>query len=87
MPYFVYIIQSQKNNRFYIGQTKDIDDRLKRHNNGESLATKSGVPWELVKLENFNTRTEAIKRERYLKSLKNKNYLINSIINYSGVEK
>ncbi len=85
MVYGVYIIQSQKNNRFYIGQTKDINDRLKRHNNGESLATKSGIPWKLIHLEKFDNRPKAVKRERYLKSLKNKNYL-KSLINYRGVE-
>jgi putative endonuclease len=87
MIYSFYIIESGKNGKFYIGQTKDINDRLKRHNNGESLVTKYGIPWRLIKLENFNTRTEAIKRERYLKSLKNKNYLKDRIIDYSGVEK
>lgn len=83
MSFYVYIIQSRKNNRFYIGQTKDINDRLRRHNNGESLATKFGVPWKLIHLEKFNNRSEAMKREKYLKSLKNKEYL-RKLINIAG---
>ena len=85
MSHYVYIIQSQKNNRFYIGQTNNINNRLKRHNNRESLATKYGIPWRLIHLEKFDNRSEAIKREKYLKSLKNRNYL-KSLINYRGVE-
>lgn len=83
MSYQLYIIQSQKNNKFYIGQTKNIDDRLKRHNNGESLSTKPGIPWKIIHLEKFKTRSEAIKREKYLKSLKNKDYL-QKLINGAG---
>src|SRR5258706_436129 len=41
MIYFVYILISQKDNSFYIGQTNNIDDRLKRHNAGQERYTKT----------------------------------------------
>ncbi|HPJ80494.1 MAG TPA: GIY-YIG nuclease family protein [Candidatus Portnoybacteria bacterium] len=80
MEYYTYIIKSRKNNKHYIGQTNNIKDRIKRHNNGESLSTKFGVPWTLIHFEKFKNRSEAVKRERYLKSLKNKNYIEKFII-------
>lgn len=87
MSFYIYIIESQTNQKFYIGQTNNIENRLKRHNNKESLSTKNGVPWKLIYYEEFENRSGAMKREIHLKSLKNRNYLKNNIINYRGVEK
>jgi len=49
--------------KYYTGQTKDMPNRLKKHNSGYELSTKSGIPWELKYMEEFETRGEAIKRE------------------------
>ena len=68
--YRVYILHSQKIDRFYIGHTADMNDRLQRHNNGEVFSTKAHRPWELVYSEEFETRREAMMRERELKSWK-----------------
>jgi putative endonuclease len=45
---FVYILFSEKRSRFYVDHTANIIERLKRHNQGRVLSTKTGVPWELV---------------------------------------
>ena len=45
---FVYILYSEKRSRYYVGQTTDIEKRLKRHNLGVVPSTKSGTPWKLV---------------------------------------
>ncbi len=66
--HFVYVLQSDKTGKFYIGQTANLDDRLARHNDGRVPSTKAGKPWKLVRLENYSTRAEAIGRERELKS-------------------
>jgi putative endonuclease len=71
--YFVYILKSLKDFKYYIGQTKDLDDRLKKHNSGQVKSTKSRRPFILIKKESFNTRGEAKKRENYLKKLKGGN--------------
>jgi len=68
--YSVYILQSQKNNKYYIGQTSNIDDRLKYHNNGLVKSTKNFRPWNLIHSENFETRSEACKRELEIKNYK-----------------
>ncbi|HMA61429.1 MAG TPA: GIY-YIG nuclease family protein [bacterium] len=75
MSYYLYILQSKKNGRFYIGQTKDIQDRLQRHNAGHSKSTKPHRPWKLVYSEEYSTRSEAVKREYKLKSKKSRKYI------------
>lgn len=71
--YFVYILQSQKDFKYYIGQTEDFDARLKKHNSGQVISTKNRKPFILIKKEVFDTRGEARKRENYLKKLKGGN--------------
>ena len=64
----VYVLRSAKTGRCYVGHCEDLDDRLRRHNAGESKATKHGVPWSLVHVEEFSTRSAAMARERYYKT-------------------
>jgi putative endonuclease len=66
--YYVYILYSRKSSSYYIGQTKNIHERLKRHNRGDSRSTKAGRPWEILLVEQFLSRRDACQRERYLKS-------------------
>ena len=73
--FYIYILYSTTKDRYYIGQTNNIEKRLLRHNNKEVRSTKHGVPWNLVYQETFLTRSEAIKRERYLKSLKSRVFI------------
>ena len=87
MSYYLYILKSKNTNKLYIGQTKNLNDRLQRHKQNRSLATKFRGSWELIYKEKYSTRSEAIKREKYLKSLKNKKYIEEKIINKRcGVE-
>jgi len=68
MFYYVYILQSQKDKSLYIGYTTDLIQRIKRHNSGESPATKPFRPYELVFYEAFPNKVDAGNREQYLKS-------------------
>ena len=68
MAYWVYVQRSERTNRRYTGSCQELEDRLRRHNQGESKATKNGVPWNLVHSETFATRAEAARRERYSKT-------------------
>jgi putative endonuclease len=70
MKYQVYIIQSQKTHRYYIGITKDIKLRLRQHNTGKTRSTKSGIPWKVIKTEEYLSRQEAYKREKQIKRYK-----------------
>ncbi len=70
MLFFVYILKSTKDNKFYIGQTNNLEKRLLRHNSGKVTATKNRRPFILVYKEEYKSRAEAMQREKYLKSLK-----------------
>ena len=48
MTCYVYFLFSATTRKFYVGVSNDVADRLRRHNNAESLSTKNGVPWKLV---------------------------------------
>ena len=67
--FFVYILFSEPPNRYYIGQTNDLWDRLDRHNSGYEKATGPYAPWELVCYIEKATRSEAVILERKLKNL------------------
>ena len=71
--YFVYILQSLKDTKYYIGQTDNLNERVRKHNNGQVKSTKLRIPLVVVKKEIFNTKSEARKRENYLKKLKGGN--------------
>ena len=71
----VYILQSVKSGRFYVGHTEDINARLSRHNSGQVTATRNKDPWELVHRESFGMRSEAVRRELEIKSKKSRKYI------------
>jgi len=75
MKFAVYILKSQQTGKFYIGQTGDIQQRLISHNRGDSFSTRNGRPWVLVYEEEYPSRSEAMKREKYLKSIQGWNEL------------
>jgi putative endonuclease len=77
--YFVYIIQSEIDNSLYIGFSKDVFERLKGHNSGKTAYTKRKMPWKLVYFEQFENKTDALKREKFLKSQKNRDFYENLI--------
>jgi len=67
--YFVYLIKSIKYpDQKYIGQTDNLKERLETHNSGGSIHTKMYRPWKLKMFLAFETKEEAIKFEKYLKS-------------------
>jgi putative endonuclease len=78
--YHLYILYSRSIDQYYIGHTNDLDDRLSRHNDGKSLATKRGVPWVLKFRIPFQTRSQAMKAERWLKRMKSR-VMIEKVIN------
>ena len=69
MYYGVYILFSEKFDRYYIGQTKDIDLRIVRHNSGLVVSTKSYMPWEIKLALPKETRSESMSLEKKLKNL------------------
>ncbi len=80
--YYTYVLLSLKDHRFYIGQTNNLDDRVKRHSEGRVKATKNRRPLKLVYFVTFDSRSEAVRHERFLKSL-NGNQRFKEIISYT----
>ena len=72
MNFTVYILFSEIKNRYYIGFTSNIEDRLKRHNQKSKGFTGNVDDWKLVYAENYPTKEEAVQRELKIKSWKSK---------------
>jgi len=71
----VYAIKSLKRDYIYVGMTKDLSARIKRHDRGYERTTKPYRPFKLIYREKFPDRKEARKKEKYLKSGIGKEYL------------
>jgi len=64
---YVYILKSQRDNSIYVGNTKNIKNRLTEHNNGESKYSKTKIPYSLIWFCAFQNKTRALTFEKYLK--------------------
>jgi len=73
--YNVYILRSKKDGRYYVGHTDNLERRMMEHENGKSPYTRNRGPWILVKVEEYRTRSEAMKREREIKRRKSREYI------------
>ncbi len=73
--YWVYILNSNSADRFYIGQTANLDNRIFHHNSGREKYTKRASDWELVYSKKFNTRTQAQKVENFIKKQKSRTFI------------
>jgi putative endonuclease len=75
VKYYVYVLESEKDQRWYKGHTVDLDKRIKEYNSGKTKSTKGFIPWRLVYFEVVETREEAIQRERYFKTGSGREFL------------
>jgi putative endonuclease len=73
--FIVYVLKSTVDGRLYKGFTRNLDRRLWEHNRGKTKSTKAYGPWQLVYKEEVESREEARKREKYLKSGIGREYL------------
>ncbi len=77
--WYVYLLASQKDGKWYTGLTGDLRKRFKEHNDGQSPATKSRGPFDLIYYEMCINVDDARSRELYLKSGMGKRYLKNRL--------
>ena len=69
MYYYVYILQSiSYQERYYIGCTRDLKERIKKHNEGGSPHTSKYTPWKITTAISFSEKHKAFAFEKYLKS-------------------
>ena len=79
MPFFTYILQSQKSGKFYFGQTDSLQRRIQEHNSGLTASTANNRPWNIIFAKGFDTRAEAMALERKFKAWKNKQRILDWI--------
>ena len=74
--YYVYILQSEVHDRYYVGQTSEILTRFSHHNSAENTSyTRDYQPWTLVGLYIFASRADALWVERYIKNKKSRSFI------------
>ena len=64
---YVYVLQSESDNSFYVGVTHDLRKRFTTHQEGRVQATKTKIPYRLVYYEAYSAEEDAWQRERMLK--------------------
>ena len=79
--YYVYVLLSQKDSQFYTGFTKDLRRRVSEHNSGKVPSTRRRIPLDLVYYEASRNESDALHREKYLKTAYGKRYLKNRLRN------
>jgi len=84
MSFYVYILYSKKIDKYYVGQSDNVEQRLQSHLAGISGYTSVAEDWEIVHTETFETRIEAIKRENQIKKKKSRKYIEGLIQNKTG---
>ena len=80
--YYVYVLLSRKDKKFYIGYTSDIKKRIRKHILGEVKATKYRRPVKLIYYEAYINRIDAKGRERFLKGGSGHKYLYKQLSNF-----
>ncbi len=80
--FYVYLLESIKDNSWYIGYSSDLKKRFESHNKGENKATKSKRPWKLIHYEAYSNRIDAKGREKFLKSGSGRKFLKKQLKNY-----
>lgn len=80
--YYVYILQSQKDDKLYTGYTKDLKLRFEQHQKGLVESTKHRKPFKLIYYEACLNQQDATKREKYLKTTYGKHYLKHRLKSY-----
>lgn len=77
--FYVYILKSLKDGKFYIGYTKDLQKRLKEHNTGKNLSTKSRTPLKLIYYEAYLSENDSKKREKFFKTGWGRKYIARNL--------
>ena len=80
--HYVYVLHSQKDGKFYVGYTKNVQKRLEDHNSGHVQSTKERRPMKLIYWEGCINQQDATRREKYLKSAWGKRYIKGRVRNY-----
>ena len=74
--FYVYILYSERIDKYYVGFSENPDNRLEFHNSPfNKIWTKRGQPWVLLKILEFDSKTEALRVEKFIKKQKSKSFI------------
>ena len=73
--FYAYVIKSIDHDFFYKGHCENLEERLKEHNSGITVSIRPYIPFKLIYSEEFQTREEAIQREKYFKTSAGRRFL------------
>ena len=79
---YVYVLKSNKDNKFYTGYTKDLKLRFELHQKGKIYSTKNRKPMKLIYYEACLSQKDATHREKYLKTFYGKMFIKNRLKSY-----
>jgi putative endonuclease len=80
--YYTYVLQSEKDDKFYVGFTKDLKLRFEKHSKGQVESTRDRRPLRLIYYEACLDQNDATKREKYLKSFHGKMFIRKRLKSY-----
>ncbi len=74
--YWVYILYSEKIDKYYIGSTSNLQNRVEFHNSAKNkIWSKRGQPWEIVFEHVFESKKDALKAEKFIKKQKSRKFI------------
>lgn len=77
--WYTYVLLSEKDGKYYTGCTGDLRKRFEQHQSGKNTSTKHRGPWRLIYYEACQLETDALAREKYLKTGMGKRYIKNRL--------
>lgn len=80
--YYVYILESLKDQKLYVGYSDNVKRRLNEHNSGKVGATKNRVPFKLIYVEGYLHQQDATFREKFYKTGWGRTHLMKVLKNY-----
>jgi putative endonuclease len=78
--YYTYVLISINHDYLYKGHCENLDERLKEHNSGMTESIRPYVPFKVGYIERFDTREEAIRRERYFKTAAGRRFIKDKLV-------
>jgi putative endonuclease len=73
--FYAYVLKSNNHDYFYKGHCENLEQRLQEHNAGMTISIRPYIPFSLVYFEAYNTRHEAILREKYFKTAAGRRFI------------
>jgi len=80
--HYVYVLRSLTDDGFYVGYSANLRKRFEQHSQGNSFATSYRGPWKFIYYEAYLEQSDALGREKYLKSGAGRRFLRSQLTNY-----